>query len=98
LLGKTVEQKSRSYQTNAEFHADFGFVEKVFKKCIKKVISETSLTNMSKSEKIAYFCHVFANNFLHFFKLVQRFRNQRTLLWIPFCDESWKVSRRRETF
>jgi hypothetical protein len=29
----------------------------------KKVISKTSLTNMSKSEKSAYFRHVFANNF-----------------------------------
>ncbi len=35
----------------------------------KKVISKTSLTNMSKSEKIAFFRHVFANNFFlkHFF-------------------------------
>ncbi len=69
LLGKTVEQKSCRYQrkiTNAEFHADFGFVEKVFKKCTKKVISETTWTNMSKSEKSAYLCHVFANNFFAF--------------------------------
>ena len=29
----------------------------------KKVISKTSLTNMSKSEKSAFFRHVFANNF-----------------------------------
>jgi hypothetical protein len=28
----------------------------------KKVISKTSLTNMRKSEKSAYFRHVFANN------------------------------------
>jgi hypothetical protein len=28
----------------------------------KKVISKTSLTNMSKSEKSAFFRHVFANN------------------------------------
>jgi hypothetical protein len=36
----------------------------------KKVISKTSLTNMSKSEKSAFFRHVFANNFflVHFFK------------------------------
>ncbi len=36
----------------------------------KKVISKTSLTNMSKSEKSAFFRHIFANNFflLHFFK------------------------------
>ncbi len=30
----------------------------------QKVISETSLTNLSKSEKNAYFRHIFANNFL----------------------------------
>ena len=36
----------------------------------KKVTSKTSLTNISKSEKSAYFRHVFANNFfwVHFFK------------------------------
>ncbi len=36
----------------------------------KKVISKTSLTNMSKSEKSAFFRHVFAYNFflVHFFK------------------------------
>ncbi len=36
----------------------------------KKVISKTSLTNMSKSENSAFFHHVFANNFffVNFFK------------------------------
>jgi hypothetical protein len=36
----------------------------------KKVIIKTSLTNMSKSEKNAYFRYVFANNFflVRFFK------------------------------
>ncbi len=36
----------------------------------KKVTSKTSLTNMSKSEKSAYFRHVFAYTFfwVHFFK------------------------------
>jgi hypothetical protein len=56
---------------NAEFHADFEYVEKVVQKMHrKKVISKTSLTNMSKSEKSAFFRHVFANNFflVHFFK------------------------------
>ncbi len=49
---------------NAEFHADFESVEKVVKKCTKKrVISKTSFTNMSKSEKSAFVRHVFANNF-----------------------------------
>ncbi len=36
----------------------------------KKVISKKSLTNMSKSEKSAFYRHVFANNYflVHFFK------------------------------
>ncbi len=48
----------------------------------KKVISKTSLTNMSKSEKSAFFHHVFANNFflVHFSKLFQWFWNQRKIL------------------
>ncbi len=43
---------------------------KKIKNGVKKVISKTSLTNMSKSEKSAYFRYVFANNFffVHFFK------------------------------
>jgi hypothetical protein len=68
---------------NAEFHADFEFLEKVLKKHTqKKVISKTSLMNMSKSEKIAYFRHVFANNFflVCFFKTFSRIRNQREIL------------------
>jgi hypothetical protein len=63
-------KKSQNVSKNAEFHADFESVEKVVKKCTKKkVISKTSLTNMSKSEKSAFFRHVFANNFFlkHFF-------------------------------
>jgi hypothetical protein len=36
---------------------------KSFKKCTKKVIRKTSLTNMSKSLKSALFRHVFANSF-----------------------------------
>ncbi len=37
---------------------------------------------MSKSEKSAFFCHVFANNFFWyiFSKLFQRIRNQREIL------------------
>jgi hypothetical protein len=69
---------------NAEFHADFESVEKVEKKCTKKVISKTSLTNMSKNEKSAFLRHVFANNFFWyiFSKLFffQRIRNQREIL------------------
>jgi hypothetical protein len=58
---------------NAEFHADF---ESVVKKCTKKVISKTNLTNMSKREKSAFFRLVFANNFFLciFSKLFQRIR------------------------
>jgi hypothetical protein len=37
-------------------------LKKLLKNAPKKVISKTSLTNMSKSEKSAYFLHVFANN------------------------------------
>jgi hypothetical protein len=49
---------------NAEFHSDFKSVEKVVKNAPKgKIISKTSLMNMSKSEKSAFFRHVFANNF-----------------------------------
>ncbi len=43
-------KKSKKVSKNAEFHADFESVEKVVKKYTKKkVISNTSLTNMSKS-------------------------------------------------
>jgi hypothetical protein len=64
-------KNSKKVSKNAEFDADFESVEKVVKKMHqKKVISKTSLTNMSKSEKSAFFRHVFANNFflVHFFK------------------------------
>jgi hypothetical protein len=50
---------------NAEFHTDFESLEKVVKKCNKKVMSKTSLTNMSKKEKSAYFHHVFTDTFLY---------------------------------
>ncbi len=39
-------------------------LKKLLKNAPKKVISKTSLTNMSKSEKSAYFRHVL----VHFFK------------------------------
>jgi hypothetical protein len=47
----------------------------------KKVISKTSLTNMSKREKSAYFRNVFVNNFFVcvFSKLFQRIRNQHNI-------------------
>jgi hypothetical protein len=53
---------SKKVSKNAEFHADFKSVEKVFKKCTKKAKSKTILMNMSKSRKSAYFHHIFANN------------------------------------
>ncbi len=60
-------EKSKKVSKNAKFHADFESVEKMHH---KKVISKTSLTNMSKSKKSAFFRHVFANNFflVHLFK------------------------------
>jgi hypothetical protein len=41
----------------AEFHPDFKSVEKDLQKCTKKIISNTSFTNMSKSGNSAYFRH-----------------------------------------
>jgi hypothetical protein len=48
----------------------------------KKDTSKTSLKNMSKNEKSAFFRHVFANNFFWciFSKLFQRIQNQREIL------------------
>ncbi len=51
---------------------------------------------MSKSEKSAYFCHVFANNFFlcMFLKLFQRIQNQREILcffykFLFFCKKNF---------
>jgi hypothetical protein len=60
IFTKFVVKKSKKVSKNAEFHADFKSVEKVHQ---KKVISKTSLKNMSRSGKSAYFRHIFANNF-----------------------------------
>jgi hypothetical protein len=62
---------SKKYIKNAEFHADFKSIEKLVKKCTKKVISKTGLTDKSESEKSAYFCQVFSKSFflVHFSKL-----------------------------
>ncbi len=65
---------------NADFHADFEFVEKVVKNA--QVINKTSLTNMIKSEKNAYFRHVFANNF--FCAFFQTFFNGFEII-MKFC-------------
>jgi hypothetical protein len=43
-------------------------MKKLLKNAPKKVISKTSLTNISKKGKSAYFNHVFANNFLYILK------------------------------
>jgi hypothetical protein len=47
FLGEKIKEDIK----NAEIHADFESVEKVVKKCTKKVISKTRLTNMIKGEK-----------------------------------------------
>jgi hypothetical protein len=52
-------KKSKNVSKKAEFRADFKRW-KSFSKRHKKVISKTSLTNMSKSRKSAYFRHMFA--------------------------------------
>ncbi len=68
-------------------------LKKLLKNAHKKVISKTSLTNVSKSEKSAYFRNVFANNsfLMHFSNLFQWIRNQRQILrfLIPILN-SWK--------
>ncbi len=74
---------------NAEFHAEFESVEcKLLKNAHKKSYKQNKLTNMSKSQKSAFFRHVFANNFfcVHFFKFFQQIPNQREILrfLIPF--------------
>ncbi len=66
-LKKFLFEKIKRDIKIAEFHADLESVEKVVKNAPKKVISKTSLNNMIKSEKSAYFRHVFANNFFDAF-------------------------------
>jgi hypothetical protein len=62
-------EKNKKDIKNAELLADF---DKVVKKCTKKVISKTSLTNMSKSEisvtvlLITFFSAFFQNFFSEF--------------------------------
>ncbi len=57
-------------QNTQSFTLILNLLKKLLKNAPKKVVGKTSLTNMSKSEKSAYFRHVFANNFfwVHFFK------------------------------
>ncbi len=60
---KIVLKKSKKISKNTEFLADFKSVEKLLQNATKKVISKTTLMNMSKSENNTYFCHVLAHNF-----------------------------------
>jgi hypothetical protein len=77
-------KKSKKVSKNAEFHADFKSVDKSCEKMHqKKVISKTSLTNMSESEKSAFFHHVFANNFF-FCTFFQNFFNGFEIS-VKFC-------------
>ena len=63
-------------------------LKKLLKNAHKKVISKISLTNMSKSEKSAYFRHIFANNF--FVCIFQTFFNgfeisvKFFVFWYPY--------------
>ncbi len=55
----------------------------------QKSYKQTSLTNMSKSVKSAYFRHVFANNF--FWCIFQRIQNQREILGFFYTHiEFWR--------
>jgi hypothetical protein len=75
-------KKNKKDVKNAEFHVDFESVEKVVKNAPKKVLSKISLTNKSKSEKSAFFRHIFANNFFGAF--FQNFLNGFEIR-VKFC-------------
>jgi hypothetical protein len=72
-MAKKIFLKNQKSINNAEFYLDFKFVEKASKKCTKKVLSKTSVPNISKSGKSAYFRHFFADKFfwVHLLKLFQ---------------------------
>jgi hypothetical protein len=57
----------------------FQILWKFFKKCTKKVISKTILTNMSNSGKSAYIRHIFASNF--FLNFLQTFSMDLKSAW-----------------
>ena len=71
---KIIFFKSKKVSKNAEFHTDFESDEKMHQ---KKVISKTSLTNMSKSEKSAFllitFFGSFFQNFFNGFEISLKF-------------------------
>ncbi len=60
-MGATLKSKTQLPNTFLDFEPVFCAFG--FKVLSKKVTSKTSLTNMSKIENSAYFCHVFADNF-----------------------------------
>jgi hypothetical protein len=57
-------------------------LKKLLRNASNKVISKTRLTNIRKSEKSGYFCHVFANNF--FWCIFQNFINGFEIS-VKFC-------------
>ncbi len=74
---KKIEKGVKKRRISRWFRIRWKICEKMHP---KKVISKTSLTNLSKSEKSAFFRNVFANNFffVHFFKT---FSTDSKLAW-----------------
>ncbi len=56
-------KNQKRYPKTQNFTLILNPLKKLLNNAPKKVISKTSLTNMSKSENSAYFSHVFANKF-----------------------------------
>ena len=68
-----LKKNQKRYQKTQNFTLISNPLKKLLKNIQKKVISNTSLTNMSKSGKSTYIRQVFANNFFGtLFKLFQR--------------------------
>jgi hypothetical protein len=67
---KNFEKKSKKLSKTLSLTLILNPLKKLLKNAPKKIISKTSLTNMSKSEKSAFFRHIFANSFflVHFTK------------------------------
>jgi hypothetical protein len=82
-------EKTEKDVKNPEYHADFKSEEKFYKNAPQKVISKTNLTNMSKSEKSAYFHHIFVYTFFiwNFVPLFQRSQIQHTILFFYIHNE-----------
>jgi hypothetical protein len=62
-----LQKNQKRYKKTQNFMLISNPLEKFLKKCTQKVLSKTILMNMSKSEKSAYFRHIFANNFFVIF-------------------------------